>query len=235
HALSWPMTLETTQRSTVRGVSVKNGETKSMTTHRRGNPERGFSMIELCVVIGIIMILSATALFQLGPALQAQRADTAMRQVVEQLRSARELAIANRRWVQVTFPVGIVNGVNENQILITQKNSLTLGAGADAAQLAVPIQRPMAFYVFPGPVPDTPDAFGNASAIEFGGIANGPVGGMYFNSNGEMVNGTTLLPMNGTVFIGVAGKPTTARAVTVMGTTGRIRGWTGNGTAWKQF
>ena len=83
-----------------------------MTTHRRGNPERGFSMIELCVVIAIIMILAGTALFQLGPALQAQRADTAMRQVVEQLRSARELAIANRRWVQVTFPVGIVNGVN---------------------------------------------------------------------------------------------------------------------------
>ncbi len=206
-----------------------------MTTHRRGSPERGFSMIELCVVIAIIMILSGTALFQLGPALQAQRADTAMRQVVEQLRSARELAIANRRWVQVRFPVVVVGGISENRILITQKNSLTLGAGPDAALLPIPIQRPMTFYVFPAPVPDTPDAFGNAGAIEFGGIVNGPVGGMYFDSNGQLVNGTTLLPMNGTVFIGVAGKPTTARAITVMGTTGRIRGWSGNGTTWTQF
>src|ERR1022692_813318 len=53
HALSWSMSLQTTQRSAVRGVSVKNGETKSMTTNRRGSPERGFSMIELCVVIAI--------------------------------------------------------------------------------------------------------------------------------------------------------------------------------------
>ncbi len=206
-----------------------------MKTRRRWNPERGFSMIELCVVIAIIMILAASAIFQLGPALQAQRADNALRQVVEQLRSARELAIANRRWVQVSFPVGLVNGVNENQILTTQKNSLTLGAGADTALLPVPIQRPMTFYVFPAPVPDTPDAFGNASAIYFGGAANGPLGGIFFDSNGQMVNGTTLLPMNGTVFIGITGLPTTGRAVTVMGTTGRIRGWSGNGTAWTQF
>ncbi len=185
--------------------------------------------------MSIILILAGTAVFQLGPALQAQRADTAMRQVVEQLRSARELAIANHRWVQVTFPVVIVGGVFENRIQITQLNSKTLGAGPDVALLPIPIQRPMTYFVFAPPVPDTPDAFGNASAIEFGGVANGPVGGIRFDSNGQLVNGTTLLPMNGTVFIGVAGKPTTGRAITVMGTTGRIRGWSGNGTTWTQF
>jgi prepilin-type N-terminal cleavage/methylation domain-containing protein len=102
-----------------------------MTTHRRGSPERGFSMIELSVVIGIILILSAMAIIQIGPALQGERADVAMRQVVEQLRSARELAIANRRWVQVAFPVVVVGGVSENQVQTTIRNSLTLGAGDD--------------------------------------------------------------------------------------------------------
>ena len=206
-----------------------------MTTHRRGSPERGFSMIELSVVIGIILILSAMAIIQIGPALQGERADVAMRQVVEQLRSARELAIANRRWVQVAFPVVVVGGVSENQVQTTIRNSLTLGAGADQALLPVPIQRPMTFLLFGAPVIDTPDLFGNAGRIVFGTVVNGPVGGMLFDGNGQLVNGATLQPINGTVFMGVAGQKSTARAVTVMGTTGRIRGWSWNGTTWFQF
>jgi len=214
---------------------VKNGETKSMTTRRRGSSERGFSMIELSVVIGIILILSAMAIYQIGPALQGERSDVAMRQVVEQLRMARELAIANRRWVQVTFPVVIVGGISENQVQTTIRNSLTLGAGADQALQPVPIQRPMTFLVFGAPVTDTPDLFGNAGPIVFGTVVNGPVGGMLFDGNGQLVNGATLQPINGTVFMGVAGQASTARAVTVMGTTGRIRGWSWNGTTWFQF
>jgi prepilin-type N-terminal cleavage/methylation domain-containing protein len=214
-------------------MSVKNGETKSMTAQRHENPERGFSMIELSVVIGIILILSAMAIYQIGPALSGERSDAAMRQVVEQLRMARELAVANRRWVQVTFPVVVVGGISENQVQTTIRNTLTLGAGADQALIPVPIQRPMTFVLVGAP--DTPDAFGNAGAIEFGGIVNGPVGGMLFDGNGQLVNGATLQPINGTVFMGVAGLATTGRAVTVMGTTGRIRGWTWNGTTWFQF
>jgi prepilin-type N-terminal cleavage/methylation domain-containing protein len=235
HALFWPMSVLTAQCLAVRGVSVKNTEAKSETERLRGNRQRGFSMIELSVVIGIILILSAMAIYQIGPALQGERADAAMRQVVEQLRSARELAITNRRWVQVSFPLVVVGGITENQVQTTIKNSLTVGAGPDVALLPVPIQRPMTFLLFPAPVPDTPDLFGDAGDIEFGGIVGGPVGGMLFDGNGEMVNGATLLPMSGTVFIGTAGHPESARAITVMGTTGRIRGWSWNGTTWFQF
>jgi hypothetical protein len=37
------------------------------------------------------------------------------------------------------------------------------------------------------------------------------------------------------VFLGVPGTATSARAVTVLGSTGRVRGWKGTGTAWVQF
>jgi|SRR5579863_4831925 len=206
-----------------------------MTTPRSGSRARGFSMLELMVVVTIIVILSAMAISQMGPATSTMRADTAMRQVVEQLRSAREYAIANRRWVQITFPVVLNAGVSENRVQITIKNTLTVGAGADAALPPTPIQRPMTFYVFPAPVPDTPDAFGNANALVFGGVAGGPVGGMMFDPTGALVNGATLQPINGSVFLGVVGRNETARAVSVMGTTGRIRGWSWNGTTWFQF
>ena len=212
---------------------MTNKELNSKTTSRSGSRASGFSMIELSVVIGIILILSAMAIVQIGPALAGKRADAGMRQVVEQLRSARELAIANRRWVQVTFPVVVVGGVSENQIQTTIRNGLTAGAGADQALLPVPIQRPMTFLLLGAP--DTPDAFGNANAIEFGGVAGGPVGGMMFDPTGALVNGATLQPINGSVFLGVVGHSETARAVSIMGTTGRIRGWSWNGTTWFQF
>jgi prepilin-type N-terminal cleavage/methylation domain-containing protein len=236
HALSWPMSVLTAQCSAVRGVSVKNTEANSTTARPNDNRQRGFTMIELSVVIGIILILSAMAIYQIGPALSGEHADSAMRQVVEQLRSARELAITNRRWVQVSFPLVVNGGVTDYQVQTTIRNSLTTGAGADVALTPVAIQRPMTFLLFAAPVTDTPDAFGNAGAIEFGSVVGGPVGGMLFDGNGQLVNGTTFIAMNGgTVFMGVAGHPETARAVTVMGTTGRIRGWSWNGTTWFQF
>ena len=198
-------------------------------------------MIELCVVIGIIMIVSAIAVFQLSPAMQDQRADTAMRQVLEQLRQAREYAVTNRRYEQITFPVVVVNGLTLSEITITQRNSLTVGAGPDQVLSTLPIQTSVAFLVVDAI--DTPDGFVNGvpagpiptNAIVFGGISNGPVGGMLFDSTGQLVNGATYVPINGTVFLGIAAQAASGRAATVMGTTGRIRGWKNNGTTWFQF
>lgn len=192
------------------------------------NGQRGFSMIELVVVVSIILIVTAISITQLKPNLQNARIDAAMREVLETFRQAREFAIANRRYVQVTFPAN-------NQVQITQLNTLTAGAGGinpilDTVTLAPPLT-----FTLDG-MPDTPDAYGNASAIVFESVANGPVGGMVFQSDGEFLDGATFLPINGTVFLGITGQQSTARAVTVLGTTGRVRGWKSNGaTVWYQF
>lgn len=192
------------------------------------NGQRGFSMIELVVVVSIILIVTAISITQLKPNLQNARIDAAMREVLETFRQAREFAIANRRYVQVTFPAN-------NQMQITQLNTLTAGAGGinpilDTVTLAPPLT-----FTLDG-MPDTPDAYGNASAIVFESVANGPVGGMVFLSDGEFLDGATFLPINGTVFLGITGQQSTARAVTVLGTTGRVRGWKSNGaTVWYQF
>src|SRR5271169_1289505 len=129
------MSVLTAQCLAVRGMSVKNTELKMKASQAGRKGERGFTMIELSVVIGIILILSAMAIYQIGPALQGERADAAMRQVFEQLRAARELALTNRRWVQVSFPTLVVGGVTENQIQTTILNAQTLGAGPDVALL----------------------------------------------------------------------------------------------------
>jgi type II secretory pathway pseudopilin PulG len=196
--------------------------------------EHGFSMLEMMIVIAVSIVIAAMAIIQLQPALSNARADSATRQMMDQLRQAREYAITNRRYVQITFPVVVVGGQTEYEIQMTVKNSLTAGAGADVAMEAVPIEPPMTFYLNPK-APDTPDAFGNANAIDFGGLAGGPPAGMLFQSDGELVAAATYLPINGTVFMGVAAQPNLTRAVTVLGTTGRVRGWKYPSSGWGQF
>jgi len=212
---------------------VKKAETKSMAQHGSGNSEHGFSMIEMVLVVSIILIVSAIAVTSLRPNLQQARVDAAMREVVSTFRQAREFAIANRRYVQITFPAN-------NQVQVTQMNTLTPGAGAvNKVLTTVTLAPPLVFNLDGMPVtPDDapPNGCGTLAPIVFECIANGPVGGMLFQSDGELLDGATLLPINGTVFLGMPGQQSTARAATILGTTGRVRGWKSNGTAaWYQF
>jgi prepilin-type N-terminal cleavage/methylation domain-containing protein len=191
--------------------------------------ERGFSLIELLVVAVIIIVIAAMALPQFLPTLAASRADAAMREVVDQVRQAREYAVENRRYVQITF--SSTNSVP--QVVITQLNSKTANAGADAVLSTVTLQYPLTYCVCS--MPDTPDAFGNGGAVYFESLNNGPTGGMVFQSDGELLDGTTYQPINGTVFLGVTGKPSVSRAVTVLGATGRVRAYRSTGSAWFSF
>lgn len=194
--------------------------------------ESGFTIIELTVVTMIIMIVAVMAIVGISPALQNAKYDAAMRQLVSQIRQAREYAIANRRYVQITFPtVGL-----RPQVVMTQMNTLTPGAGGVNPVIStVTIEGPGTYLVYPG-MPDTPDGYGNGGAVYFEGLIGGPVGGMLFQSDGELVDGTTFLPINGSVYLSTNnGQATTARAVSVLGTTGRVRGWKSSGTSWAQF
>ena len=199
-----------------------------MAERRTGNRQSGFSMMELLIVVSIILIVTAISITQLRPNLQNARIDAAMRQVLETLRQAREYSIANRRYVQLKFPA-------TNQLQLIQLDTLTPGAGGINPVLDTVTLSPPLIFTLDG-MPDTPDAYGNGGPIYFEGIVNGPVGGMVFQSDGEFLDGATFLPINGTVFLGVTGQQSTARAVTVLGTTGRVRGWKSQGnTTWYQF
>lgn len=201
-----------------------NKEVNAMTA----KSERGFSMIELMIALTIILIVSAIAITKLTPNMQQARVDAAMREVIATFRQAREIAIANRRYVQITFPAN-------NQIQVQQMNTLTPGAGVVNTVISTVTLAPPLVFNLDG-MPDTPDAYGNGGAIVFEGVVNGPVGGMLFQSDGEFLDGATFLPINGSIFMGMPGQQSTARAVTILGTTGRVRGWKSNGNVtWYQF
>jgi type II secretory pathway pseudopilin PulG len=200
------------------GASVKKRETKTADARGSRNAERGFTMIELGIVVVLLMIVSAMALIQLHPAMQQQAANAAMIEVASELRQAREMAITQRRQIQVQFNA-------PDQMVLTRLN---INPGVVGSVI---FQPPMVYMLTAGRG-DTPDGFGNGAAIVFGGIAGGPPT-MMFQSDGTFVN-TLGVAINGTVFLGNPTEPTAARAVTILGSTGRIKMYKANSTAWVQ-
>ena len=205
-------------------------ETSEGKTGQQVSRARGFSLIELIVSIIVSVILTSIALVQLQPAIQGLRADAAMAQVKSVLRQARETSIAERRDIALVF-------VPPSTLQLFRFNILPGGGGqvlAAAPFLSVPMEGPTQFMTFAGEA-DTPDAFGIPpvpAGIMFNGVVGGPPAGMQFQSDGTFVSGAGNV-INGTVFIGFPGTPSSSRAVSVMGATGRIKAWHGApGTTW---
>jgi prepilin-type N-terminal cleavage/methylation domain-containing protein len=187
------------------------------------NSSRGFSMVELMVSILIIGIILAFTIIQMAPAVQQMHANEAMDIVLGQLRSARQMSIAERRDIQLQF-------IGNNEVKLTRLPVPGVG-GAPTVISDLFLNPTVTFQLF-GAMPDTPDGFGNAFPVDFAGLNGGPPT-MMFQSDGTFVN-TNGNPINGTVFLGVTGVPTSARAITLLGTTGQVRTYSGSGFSWVQ-
>lgn len=183
---------------------------------RRRRDDSGYSIIELIVVLGIVFVIAGMAGLQIIQARPAFQGDSAMRVVLSQMRAARELAITERRFVRVVFvPASVIQTVREN-----------VPGGTTTTLSSVDLEGGFEFQLTSG-LPDTPDAFGNTNAVSFGTAT-----AVKFTPDGTLVNqdGVTI---NGSVFVGQTGITLASRAITVLGSTGRIRGYRWDGRAWK--
>jgi len=191
----------------------------------RNNREKGFSLLESVVVIGIMMILMAIAIVQSFGSREAYQANSAMDTVVAQLRVARELAITQRTDVQVFF---VSAGATQQVQYMVLAQPGTKEANGPLVSTSLPSQT---MFMLTPSVPDTPMKFGNNAAIYIGNVSGGPAF-MEFTSTGQFTDQTGFNTLNGTVFIGIPGQSTTARAVTIMGGTGRVRPYSYIGNGW---
>jgi type II secretory pathway pseudopilin PulG len=187
--------------------------------NRTTKREQGFTLLEAVVVIGIMFTVMAIAVVQSFGSMQNYEANSSLDIVASQLRLAREVAITQRRNVQIFITTNPGAG---NPQLISYQQLPAPGSGEPLGQLIsapLPMQAPIT--LIPG-VPDTPMNFGNSSAVYIGNTSGGPPV-MEFTSTGQFTDSTGFNTLNGTIFLGVPGLPATARAVTIMGGTGRVR------------
>lgn len=192
----------------------------------------GFSLIETLIVLSLMMIASGIFFMSLQPALKDTRVTNAYNATLMTMRRAREQAIAERRVYLVTFN----NGVTPNSITITRA-----ATGQITSTITLPTD--ITFRTEPGiptTLASTPDHFGTGSpAIDFDqGVSGGAKNVICFNPDGSAqdVNSNT---NNGVIYLARAGSLYTSRAITVWGSTGRLRGYrlypkTGGGSIWRQ-
>ena len=182
---------------------------------------RGFSMIEMLVVIALIMIVLAFSIMAIQPALKQGHVTEAYNTTLMALRQARDFSVAQRQIYFVTF----FPPVQPNAITITQGST-----GIVTATYFLPSD--IAFDVEPSiptsptTFPQTPDGFGvGTTTIDFDqGIAGGVKTVIYFYPDGSAEDAIGNIN-NGVVYLAMPGFIDTSRAITLWGATGRLRGW----------
>jgi prepilin-type N-terminal cleavage/methylation domain-containing protein len=133
----------------------------------------GFSATEMLLVITVLGIVASMAVFQIEAARPGIRGDGAMRALMTQLTTARELAMSERRNIEIAFPAS-------NQVSIIRHE---VPAGTTTLR-TVALEGGVEFRLIPG-VGDTPEAFGNGAAVDFDGA-----GVVMFSTDGSLIDAT---------------------------------------------
>ena len=165
------------------------------------------------LTVAIAVTVGSVAIAQYSNVRRSMAGDGAMRIVMGQLTRAQQLATQQRRNIEVQFVGG-----NWIKLLRHELDGTTTPIGNVALEGSMQ-------YALLSSVPDTPDAFGNSGALAFGGATI-----IQFTSDGTLADQSGN-PLNGTVFLSVGGQVSSLRAVTIMGTTGRIRAYRAAGNS----
>ena len=175
--------------------------------------QKGFSLIELLVVMAIALIIASYAMINIQQGLKNARIANAYDTLISELRNARQIAVDRRQTTRVTFtaPYTITTATKD------------VGAGTYTTQRTITIGNDLQFQTlagFPNTATTVPDGFGaGATAVDFNGGAV-----VNFQPDGTAVDATGAV-VNGVVYIARTGDLASARAVTMYGATGRIKGW----------
>jgi len=190
------------------------------------NKESGFSLLEVVVVVAIMMLVLSFAVFASSNVLPSYKADSALNVVLGTLRQAKQTAVAQRRDVQVWIDQSF-SGPEQLQHI----NYQVVPISGDQPQSIVSMPLPQGTQmVLESGVPDTPMGFGNDAAVFIGNVDGGPPV-MMFRSTGAFTDGNYAL-LNGTIFLGVPGQASTARAVSIMGGVANVQRYTWSGAEW---
>ncbi|HEX8815317.1 MAG TPA: prepilin-type N-terminal cleavage/methylation domain-containing protein [Terriglobales bacterium] len=182
---------------------------------------RGFSLVELMISMTVFLVAAMIITMGVQPALREGRVNQAYNTTLTAMRIARDTAIAQRQGYYVTLN----NAVAPNTVTITQSSTgniiNTYWLPTDVTFQTLPTF-PTSQTVFPM----TPNGFGvGATAIDFDqGVAGGVQNIIYFMPDGSAqdIAGNY---NNGVVYVARTGDNYSARALTLFGATGRLRGW----------
>jgi prepilin-type N-terminal cleavage/methylation domain-containing protein len=186
----------------------------------RSRQQRGFSLLELMMVVSIMLIMAGVTFISLQPMLKQSHVDSAYDTTLMALRNYRNRSITERRRYIINFAApGTVTVQSWAFAVPVSPPPVTV------ATLTLPTDVQFAVQGFPGGG-NTPDGFGTGgTAIDFDqGMGLGSQNYVIFMPDGSSQDTQGNLD-SGVLYMTRMGDLYSSRAVSVFGPTGRIRGW----------
>ena len=172
---------------------------------------RGFSLMEILLVAGLVALVGGFSMMIIGPALEARNVDMAARTVSTQMNRARQFSVDARRRTRVTFT---------NPATITVDQQAPVSQGGTWTQVSTTdLPGEMEFGIDLA-ISDGPEGHATSADIDFSGASL-----IFFMPDGSAVSSAGIVS-NGVVYVAQPSNQVhTSRAVTLFGSTGRIRRW----------
>jgi type II secretory pathway pseudopilin PulG len=215
HASAVESEMNSLERSLKSANSLENGRIVPRKAY-------GFSLLELMASLGIAMVAISITAISFQPMLKQARVNTAYDTTLMAMRHYRMQAISQRRRYMLAFTtpgtitvsyLGVATPVNPPPVVV---ETMTLPVDVEFAVTSG----------LPSTSTTVPDGFGTgATAIDFDqGVGLGSQNYILFMPDGSSQD--TLGNLNsGVLYMGRRGDLQSWRAISVFGSTGRIRGW----------
>lgn len=180
--------------------------------------DHGFSLVELLIVVAIVLVICSASLMAINSVLKSSRADYALQIALGQIRQVHQRAIDERRVYRLTFSTpGNIR---------TDRMDFSGGVWTPSFIDSINLPTDMQFTVVSGtPTTTTPNGFGSASnAIDLSVNNTSGATQMLFQADGRVLDSVNRVA-NGIVYLARPADLASSRAVTIFGSTGRVKGW----------
>ncbi|HYM78887.1 MAG TPA: prepilin-type N-terminal cleavage/methylation domain-containing protein [Candidatus Dormibacteraeota bacterium] len=190
------------------------------------NRQRGFSLLEMMIVVAIGFTMAGITFIALMPIYNRNHVELAYDTTLSVMRNTRHLSITQSHQYYVNFnPAGFPAGT----IQVSYQPPAVGGILPAVQQVATySLPQDVSFNVMAGFPASAPDSFGTGiTAIDFGqGLGGGSLNYVTFMPDGSSQDNLGNYN-SGVIYLSRTSDPTiyNARAISVWGATGRIRGW----------
>jgi prepilin-type N-terminal cleavage/methylation domain-containing protein len=188
---------------------------------KKSRAQSGFSLIEAMVVVAIIVILAGVAIIQIAPALKTAKSNTALQSALGVMRRYHQAAVDQRRIYRISFIAPRTIQVDQVSFDTNGNQVFTFVSSTD-----LPVETQfLCISGIPTTTGTTPDGLGTGqNPIDFSLDYGGGGTTVFFQKDGRSTDSAGRLN-SGVIYMAQPGDLSSSKAITVLGATGRVKGW----------